>query len=74
MTESEEASHDDLLLHNDVIRLSIGKERFSELHDQVVDFLRKSQMKAASGHLCFRECRNSYPICSYKEEGKQSWT
>lgn len=52
MQESE-ASHDDLLLHNDVRWLNKGKalERFVELRDQVVDFLMQSQSKAAADHL-----------------------
>ena len=51
MQESE-ASHDDLLLHNDVRWLSKGKalEHFVELRDQVVDFLMQSQSKAAADH------------------------
>ena len=52
MQESE-ASHDDLLLHNDVRWLSKGKalEHFVELRDQVVDFLMQSQSKPAADHL-----------------------
>lgn len=51
--QESEASHDDLLLHNDVRWLSKGKalERFVELRDQVVDFLMQSQSKAAADHL-----------------------
>jgi hypothetical protein len=51
--QESEASHDDLLLHNDVRWLSKGKalERFVELRDQVVNFLMQSQSKAAADHL-----------------------
>uniref|UniRef100_UPI003AB06FCF zinc finger BED domain-containing protein 5-like n=1 Tax=Centroberyx gerrardi TaxID=166262 RepID=UPI003AB06FCF len=48
-----QATHDDLLLHNDVHWLSKGKalERFIELRDQVVDFLKQSKSKGAADHL-----------------------
>ena len=48
-----QASHDDLLLHNDVHWLSKGKaqERFIELNAQVVNFLKQSKSKAAADHL-----------------------
>jgi len=48
-----QASHDDLLFHNDVRWLSKGKalERFVELRAQVVDFLKQNKSKAAADHL-----------------------
>ncbi|XP_061587408.1 general transcription factor II-I repeat domain-containing protein 2-like [Cololabis saira] len=51
----EDASHDDLLLHNDVRWLSKGKalERFCALLDEVKAFLRLSKMRAADDHLAF---------------------
>lgn len=54
-----QASHEDLLLHNDVCWLSKGKalERFIELHAQVVDFLKQSKSKAAADHLCIMQDR-----------------
>lgn len=45
MAESEEATYDDLLLHNDVRWLSKGKalERFCALLDEVKAFLRSNR-------------------------------
>ncbi|XP_061597630.1 protein FAM200A-like [Cololabis saira] len=55
VSESEDATHDDLLLHNDVRWLSKGKalERFCALLDEVKAFLRLSKMRAADDHLAF---------------------
>ncbi|XP_033987943.1 SCAN domain-containing protein 3-like [Trematomus bernacchii] len=53
VAESEEATHDDLLLHNDVRWLSKGKalDRFCALLDEVKAFLRLSKIRAAADHL-----------------------
>ncbi|XP_061569005.1 SCAN domain-containing protein 3-like [Cololabis saira] len=55
VSQSEDATHDDLLLHNDVRWLSKGKalERFCALLDEVKAFLRLSKMRAADDHLAF---------------------
>ncbi|XP_061589548.1 SCAN domain-containing protein 3-like [Cololabis saira] len=55
VSESEDGTHDDLLLHNDVRWLSKGKalERFCALLDEVKAFLRLSKMRAADDHLAF---------------------
>lgn len=53
MAESEEATHDDLLLHNDVRWLSKGKvfDHFCALLDEIKAFLRLSKIRAAADHL-----------------------
>uniref|UniRef100_UPI00358DDDAA SCAN domain-containing protein 3-like n=1 Tax=Myxine glutinosa TaxID=7769 RepID=UPI00358DDDAA len=53
VAESEEATHDDLLLHNYVHWLSEGKalDRFCALLDEVKAFLRLSKIRAAADHL-----------------------
>jgi len=53
VAESEDATHDDLLLHNDVRWLSKGKalDRFCALLDEVKAFLTLSKSKAAAEHL-----------------------
>lgn len=53
VAESEEATHDDLLLHNDVRWLSKGKalDRFCALLDEVKAFLRLSKIRTAADHL-----------------------
>lgn len=55
VAESEDASHDDLLLHNDVRWLSKGRalERFCALLDEVKEFLRLRKLRAADDHLAF---------------------
>ncbi|KAL1276926.1 hypothetical protein QQF64_023599 [Cirrhinus molitorella] len=59
-----QASHDDLLLHNDMRWLSKGKalERFVELRAQVVDFLKQSKSKAAADHL--RVMQDTLYVCN----------
>ncbi|XP_071059414.1 zinc finger BED domain-containing protein 5-like [Pseudochaenichthys georgianus] len=49
-----DATHDDLLLHNEVHWLSKGKafEPFIELRDQVVEFVKQSKSKGAADYLC----------------------
>ena len=53
VAESEDATHDDLLLHNDVRWLSKGKalDRFCALIEEVRAFLKLSKNKAAADHL-----------------------
>lgn len=57
VADSEEATHDDLLLHNDVRWLSKGKalDRFCALLGEVKAFLISSKSKAAADHLVFLE-------------------
>ncbi|KAJ4928903.1 hypothetical protein JOQ06_004525 [Pogonophryne albipinna] len=52
-----DATHDDLLFHNDVRWLSKGKalERFIELRDQVVEFVKQSKSKGAADYLCIMQ-------------------
>ncbi|KAK0137495.1 SCAN domain-containing protein 3 [Merluccius polli] len=55
VADSEDATHDDLLLHNDVRWLSKGKalDRFCALLGEVKAFLMSSKNKAAADHLTF---------------------
>ncbi|KAK0152133.1 SCAN domain-containing protein 3 [Merluccius polli] len=55
VADSEDATHDDLLLHNDVRWLSKGKalDRFCALLGEVKAFLMSSKNKAAADHLVF---------------------
>uniref|UniRef100_A0A3Q1GNQ4 HAT C-terminal dimerisation domain-containing protein n=1 Tax=Acanthochromis polyacanthus TaxID=80966 RepID=A0A3Q1GNQ4_9TELE len=57
VAESEDATYDDLLLHNDVRWLSKGKalERLCALLEEVKAFLRLSKMQAAADHLACLE-------------------
>ncbi|XP_034150622.1 zinc finger BED domain-containing protein 5-like [Esox lucius] len=57
VADSEEATHDDLLLHNDVRWLSKGKalDRFCALLGEVKAFLISSKSKTAADHLVFLE-------------------
>ncbi|KAM3860305.1 SCAN domain-containing protein 3-like [Diretmus argenteus] len=57
VAESEDATYNDLLLHNDVRWLSKGKalERFCVLLNEVKAFLRLSKMRAADEHLALLE-------------------
>lgn len=54
---SEQATHNDLLLHNDVRWLIKGKawDRFCALLDEVKEFLRLSNIRAAADHLALLE-------------------
>lgn len=57
VAESEQATHDDLLLHNEVCWLNKGKalDRFCALLDEVKVFLRLSKIRAAADHLALQE-------------------
>lgn len=57
MAESADATHDDLLFHNDVRWLSKGKalDRFCALLNEIKAFLGMSKSKAAADHLILLE-------------------
>ena len=57
VAESADATHDDLLLHNDVRWLSKGKalDRFCALLNEIKAFLGMSKSKAAADHLILLE-------------------
>ncbi|KAJ7986165.1 hypothetical protein DPEC_G00347950 [Dallia pectoralis] len=67
VADSEDATHDDLLLHNDVRWLSKGKalDRFCALLGEVKAFLISSNSKAAADHLVFLEDKKFLSIVAF---------